>query len=357
MAAGLRLPAPVPQDLTQAVAGGAADEGVLVMAFWGMTRLGIASTVTVGLTLAATPALAQGSTPYAAAALPVEALRAPIPPQAYRTPEDGFTALAAAIRAHDERRLLAVLGEQARELVRSGDAMADRAARERFTAAYATRHEILRPAPNRAVLQIGEDGWPLPIPLVARSGTWRFDASQGAQALVDRRVGLNEFDTVKTLREIAEAQAEYARTAGRPGGLRAYARRFFSTPGQHDGLYWPGEPESPLGPLVAKASAGGYDSRHAGDQPQPFYGYLFRILGAQGPAAPGGALNYVVDGRMVGGFAVLAWPVQHGVSGVMSFMISHHGTVWESNLGLDTRRIARGITAFDPGLGWRPVVE
>ena len=326
------------------------------MAFWGMTRLGIASAVALVLNLTTTPTLAQSSTP-GIAAVTLEALRTPIPPQAFRTPEDGFAALAAAIRAHDEHRLLAVLGEQARALVRSGDAVADRAARELFSTAYATRHEILRPALDRAVLQVGDDGWPLPIPLVVRGGAWRFDARQGVQALVDRRVGLNEFDTVETLREIAKAQAEYARTAGRSGGFRAYARRFFSMPGQHDGLYWPGEPESPLGPLVAEASAGGYDSRPTGNQPRPFHGYLFRILEAQGSAAPGGALDYVVDGRLIGGFAVLAWPVQHGVSGVMSFMISHHGTIWESNLGLDTSRIARGITSFDPGPGWRLVVE
>ena len=144
---------------------------------------------------------------------------------------------------------------------------------------------------------------------------------------------------------------------GRQGGFQVYARHFFSTPGQHDGLCWPGEPASPLGSLVAAASTGGYAGRAAADQPQPYQGYLFRILEAQGAAAPGGMLDYDVGGRLIGGFAVLAWSMQYGVSGVMTFMISHHGTVWESNLGADTGRIARGMTAFDPGPGWRSVFE
>ena len=319
--------------------------------------LGMTSAGALLLGLATAPARAQGSPPQAAAASAAQVPRAPVQPQAFRTPEEGFAALAAAVRAHDERRLVAVLGEQARRLVRSGDPAGDRKAREQFSAAYASKREILRPAADRAVLQVGEDGWALPIPLMAHGGTWRFDAGKGVQELVDRRIGRNELDTIETLRAIADAEAEYARTAGREGGFRVYARRFFSTPGRHDGLYWPDEPESPLGPLVAAASAGGYGARGAADEPRPFHGYLFRILEAQGPAAPGGALDFVVDGRMIGGFAVLAWPVQYGISGVVSFMVSHHGLVWESDLGADTRRIARGIIAFDPGPGWRTVAE
>ena len=185
----------------------------------------------------------------------------PVPPQAFRSPEDGFAAMADAARAHDERRLLRILGEAARRLIRSGDPVADRAARERFAAAYAEKAEILWPAPYLAVLQVGNDGWPLPIPMVRHDDRWRFDARQGAQELADRRIGRNELDTVEVLHAIVDAQDEYARTAGRQGAFQSYARRFFSTPGTRNGLYWPaaeGEPESPLGPLVAAASAGGY---------------------------------------------------------------------------------------------------
>jgi hypothetical protein len=267
--------------------------------------------------------------------------------------------MADAARAHDERRLLRVLGGEARRLIRSGDPVADHAARERFAAAYAERAEILRPAPYLAVLQVGADGWPLPIPMFLHGHRWRFDARQGAQELVNRRIGRNELDTIEAVRAIVDAQDEYARTAGRQGALRGYARRFFATPGTRDGLYWPaaeGEPESPLGPLIAAASTGGYGRvRATNDTPRPFHGYFFRILEAQGPAAPGGAMDYVVDGRMIGGFGVIAFPAEYGVSGVQTFLASHAGVVYQRNLGRDTGRIARGITAFDPKPSWERV--
>jgi hypothetical protein len=284
----------------------------------------------------------------------------PVPPQAFRTPEDGFAALVAAMRAQDERRLLTVLGEAGRRLIRSGDIVADRAGREAFVAAYDRRAEILRPTPDRAALQVGEDGWPLPIPMRLSGGRWRFDAREGAQELIDRRIGRNELDVIETLRAVAEAQRDYAAGPGRDRVFRAYAQRFFSSPGQRDGLYWPsvpGEPRSPLGPLLAAASAGGYGGRGAGDAPQPYRGYYFRILTAQGPAAPGGAMDWVVGGRMIGGFAALAWPARHGSSGWKSFMISHDGVVWERDLGPDTAAAARAIQAFDPGPGWARVAE
>ena len=283
-----------------------------------------------------------------------EAPRPPAPPQNFRSAEEGFAALAAAIAAHDERRLLRILGEASRRLIRSGDPVADRAARDSFAASYATKHAIVRPAPDRAVLQIGEDEWPFAIPMVQRGSTWRFDARLGGQEIVDRRIGRNELDTIETLRAVADAQVEYARTAGRQGPFRAYARRFFSSAGQRDGLFWPtaeGEAPSPLGPIVAAASAGGY-ARAADGTPTPVHGYIFRMLEEQGPAAPGGARSFLVNGRMIGGFAVLATPAQYGNSGIMSFMISHDGVVWQRDLGPQTTRIARGITAFDPGEGW-----
>ena len=269
--------------------------------------------------------------------------------------------MAAAARGHDEHSLLRVLGEEARRLIRSGDPVADRAARDRFADAYSTKAEVLRPKADTAVLQVGDDEWPLPIPMVRRGGMWRFDAKQGVQELVNRRVGRNELDTIEVLRAIVTAQDEYARTVGRQGTFSSYARRFFSTPGMHDGLYWPataGEPESPLGPLVAAASTGGYSrGRAQDDRPRPFHGYLFRILEAQGPAAPGGAMNYVVDGRMIGGFGVIAVPAEYGVSGIQTFLVSHAGTVYQRNLGPDTARIARRITAFDPDPDWQKIPE
>jgi hypothetical protein len=284
----------------------------------------------------------------------------PVQPQRFRSPEEGFAALATAVRANDERALLRVLGDAGRALIRSGDPAADRAAREGFTASYDARNAIERRSPDVAVLVIGEDAWPLPIPMRLRGGAWRFDAAAGARELLDRRIGRNELDVIETLRAIVDAQGEFAAGPGRQGGLRAYAQRFFSTPGQRDGLWWPtaeSEPESPLGPLLAAASAGGYGSGARGGEPQPYRGYFFRILTAQGPNAPGGAMDWVVNGRLIGGFAVIAWPAQRGGTGWKSFMVSHDGVVWENDLGPDTARLARAMRAFDPGPGWTRVAE
>jgi hypothetical protein len=275
--------------------------------------------------------------------------------EGFATPEAGFAVFAEAMKAHDEAPLLRLLGPVSRRLIWSGDAVADRAAREKFSAEYAAKAEIQRPAPGRAELLVGADAWPLPIPLVERGGTWRFDAAAGARTLLERRIGRNELATIEVLRAIGDAQAEYAATAGRDGAFQSYARRFFASAGTRDGLYWPtavGEPQSPLGPLAAEASAGGY---RRGATPQPYHGYLFRMLEAQGPQAPGGPLSYVVQGRMIGGFGVLAWPAQWGSSGLATFMTSHHGAVWQANLGRDTAARVRRIEAFDPGPGWTRV--
>lgn len=314
----------------------------------------------LAVVLSASSALAQAPAPPAPAPTAERARQPAIPPQPFASPEHGFAALAAAAHNHDQRGLLRILGSAGQRLVASGDAVADRAALDQFAAAYAQKAEILLPSPGRAVLQVGTDAWPLPIPMRERDGRWRFDAAAGAQTIIDRRIGRNELDTIETLRAIADAQHEYAATAGRRGALRTYASRFFSTPGQQDGLYWPtaaGEPPSPLGPLAAAASAGGYSRARQGDAPRPFHGYVFRMLYAQGPAAAGGAMDYRVNGQLYGGFAVLAYPARYGSTGIKTFMISHHGAVWERDLGPDTARAAAAITRFDPGEGWSRVAE
>lgn len=213
---------------------------------------------------------------------------------------------------------------------------------------------------GRALLQVGNDDWLLPIPMRQRGGSWRFDAREGASEIVNRRIGRNELDTIQTLRAVVDAQDEYARTAGLQATFRVYARRFVSSPVQHDGLYWetaPNESPSPLGPFVAAASAGGYRLLQPGDPPRPINGYLFRILEAQGPSAPGGAMSYVLGGRMLGGFAVIAWPVEYGSSGIQTFMVSHDGEVWQRDFGRDTARIVRSIAAFDPSKAWSRVSD
>jgi hypothetical protein len=309
--------------------------------------------IIAALALAAPAALAQDAAPPRAAA---EAT--PRPAAAglpFASPEDGFAALATAIAAHDEARLLRILGPAGRELVLSGDRVADKAARDAFTAEYRRHQAIERTPPNRAILLLGADAWPLPIPMVEREGAWRFDTRAGAQELIDRRVGRNELDAIASLRAIVAAQFEYAASAGRQGPWRAYARRFFSTPGQRDGLYWAsaeGEAESPLGPLAAQAAQGGYGRGVRDGTPRAFHGYFFRMLEAQGPSAPGGARDYLVDGRMIGGFAVLAWPARYGASGIQSFIVSHGGVVYQADLGPRTDERAGRITAFDPDEEW-----
>lgn len=309
--------------------------------------------------LGGAPALAQAPAPSTQPAPQAEAPR-PVPPRTFRSPEDGFAALVAALRAGGGQRLEPIVGTVGMSPFRDPDPVAARTARERFLAAQAEKAEIVRPAPDRAVLQVGEDAWPMPVPMIRRGNGWRFDVAAARQEILDRRIGRNELDAIETMRAIADAQDEYARTAGRQGAFRTYARRFFSTPGQRDGLYWataPGERPSPLGPFAAAASAGGYAAPRPGDAPQAYHGYLFRILERQGPAAPGGAFDYIVNSRMIGGFAVIATPYRHGTTGIMTFMISHHGDVWQANLGPDSARIAAGMTAFDPGEGWEKVEE
>ncbi len=296
----------------------------------------------------------------AAAVEPQAQAPRPVPPQAFRSPEDGFAALVAALQARNARQLQRVIGSANMPLVRDADVAARQRARERFLAAYAEKAEITRPAPDRAVLQVGNDGFPLALPMVQRGGQWRFDSAAARQEILDRRIGRNELDTIETLRAIADAQDDYARTAGRQGAFRVYARRFFSSPGQRDGLFWPtteNEPPSPLGPFAAAASTGGYARPRPGDAPQPYQGYLFRILDRQGPDAPGGRREYGVTGRMIGGWAVIATPYRYGSTGIMTFLISHHGDVWQANLGPETARLAASVTEFNPGQGWEKVPE
>jgi hypothetical protein len=311
--------------------------------------------------LCAAPAFAQAP----AAEPPAGATEAPpaprvVPPQAFRTPEDGFAALVAALQARSETRVERVIGSANMPLVRDADVAARQRERERFLTAHAQKAEVTRPAPDRAVLLVGNDGFPLPLPMVSRGGMWRFDSAAARQEILDRRIGRNELDTIETLRAIADAQDEFAATAGRQGAFRAYARRLFSSPGQRDGLYWPtgaGDAPSPLGPFVAAASAGGYARPRPGDAPQPFHGYLFRLLERQGPDAQGGEMDYVVNGRMIGGWAAIATPYRYGSTGIMTFMINHRGDVWQANLGPETARLAAQITAFNPGEGWTKVAE
>lgn len=263
-------------------------------------------------------------------------------------------ALAAANRDNDVGALEQILGTESASLISSGDEAQDRSDRANFVSLYETHHRFIATAPGRLTLVVGKDEWPLPIPLVKSDGAWKFDSVAGAKQLLYQRIGTNELAAIKVCRAIQQAQLQYAASEhdGNPPGT--YAQRFRSQPGTQNGLYWPvaeGEAPSPAGPLLADAEVGGYE-RGKG---QPFHGYYFRILKAQGPHAHSGARDYIVDGRMTGGFAVLAYPVEYGSSGVMSFLVSRRGTVFERDLGSSTDETAAAIKTFDPDPSWKRV--
>jgi hypothetical protein len=279
----------------------------------------------------------------------------------FDSPEQAVEALVGATRADEEKSLLAILGPHGAKLIRSGDPVADREGREHFTAAYDQAHHIEHDGEKQAVLFVGTEDWPLPIPLVRDDGGWRFDTRAGEQQILDRRVGRNELNVIEVCRAYVQAQREYAALQASSGGKRQYAQRFMSHSGQHDGLYWPvtaEEQQSPLGPLVAQARAGGYVQESPGGKPRPYYGYYYRILTRQGTHASGGARNYIAaDGRMSRGFALLAYPAVYGDSGIMTFIVNQNGIVREKNLGPRTAALARGMSEYDPDASWRIALD
>lgn len=271
--------------------------------------------------------------------------------QAFAEPEDAARALADALRAHDQQALLAVVGAAAGKWLFTGDAVADRAEGERFLAAYDRQHAVKPLANNRAQLLVGNDDWAFPAPLVKQANGWVFDARAGKEEITNRRIGRNELDTIQTLLAIVDAQREYAMNDRDGNGFNDYAQRFISSPGKRDGLYWAtaqGEAPSPLGPLIGSAAREGYGKAGA-----PYHGYHYRILKSQGEAAKGGKYDYLVGDKLLGGFAVLAYPTKYGASGIMSFVVNHDGTVFEKNLGKETRARAERMKLFNPDAGWR----
>jgi len=276
------------------------------------------------------------------------------PQKTFATPEDAVVALVDAAVAANTQELLALFGPDGKKVLDSGDPVMDQRNREVFLVAYAERAALMAVGPNRRVLYIGYEDWPLPIPLVKEGKAWRFDTAAGAQEILYRRIGRNELNTIDVAQVYVQAQQEYAAQArdGKPAG--AYAQKFASTPGKHDGLYWKSEDPEELSPLGEFAAAAhGY--RSTDGQPTPFHGYLYRILTAQGKSATGGELNYVANGEMRNGFALVAYPAAYRVSGVMTFIVDQDGVVYQKDLGAETPRIAADIGRFDPDSSWQKV--
>lgn len=274
----------------------------------------------------------------------------------FDTPEQAVATLVSALERDDAKELRRLLGPGTDDLLSSGDAVADRGARESFVERFREQHALAAGGPDDLVLQVGPDLWPLPVPLVRHDGRWYFDGAAGANELVLRRIGGNELRTIDVMRGFVAAQTEYAAHARDGAGAGVYARRFHSEPGKQDGLYWkvgPGEVPSPAGPMLAAAAAEGYSS--APTQGTPYHGYVYRMLFAQGPAANEGARGYLVDDELTNGFALLARPAVYGVSGVMTFMVNQDGVVWQRDLGSDTTRAADAIREFNPDASWTPI--
>jgi hypothetical protein len=276
----------------------------------------------------------------------------------FATPEAAVDALIAANRGNHIGKLLAILGPDGIELIRSGDPVADRRGRRLFVAAYDEAHKLDREGDTKAILIVGENEWPLPIPLIRERARWRFDTKAGASEILSRRIGRNELSVIEVCRAYVAAQREYFAEKLGPNGSPEYAQHLMSKVGLRDGLYWPvkpGEVESPLGPLIARARAAGYRPGTPHPKPRPYYGYYFHILTQQGQNAPGGAKNYLVNGQMTGGFALIAYPATPGDSGVMTFIVNQNGIVYQKNLGPKTRRIAPAIVQYDPDPSWKAI--
>jgi hypothetical protein len=274
----------------------------------------------------------------------------------FATPEEAADALVKAVKAGNRGDTLLILGAQAGGWISSGDKVADRATAERFAAAYDAKHSIARDG-DKATLVFGPDDYPFAFPIVKSGERWKFDTEAGHDELLARRIGENELTTLQVMQAIVDAQMEYASADRNKDGVRDYAMKFASSPGKRDGLYWPvkeGEEPSPLGPLVVQAAGEGY-GKNKPTGASAYHGYRFKMLRGQGKNAQGGALDYVVKGYAIGGFAVLAYPAKYANSGIMSFIVNHDGTIYQKDLGPGTEAAAQKIVRFDPGPGWSEV--
>ena len=281
-------------------------------------------------------------------------------PMVFDGPEAAVGALVAALNARDRDALIAVFGPENEDVALTGDPDEDRAIWTEFMAEYEILNRMEIVDGDRATLFIGRDLWPFPADIVAVDGGWSFDAAGAREEVRLRRIGLNELDVIDLLHGYVRAQAAYRRSDPDGDGLPSFAAGILSSPGTRDGLYWPpepGAPESPVGDFMARAAADGYGFEGVDVEPDPYLGYYYRVLRKQGPSAPGGAVDYVVDGRMLAGHALLAFPADYGGSGIMSFMVGEAGVIYEADLGKDTLSVAGAIDVFDPGEAWSQVEE
>ncbi len=276
----------------------------------------------------------------------------------FKSPEAAVKAFAAAIEADDLKALLTIFGPGAKELIFSGDEVYDKTGRELFAKSFAEMNKLVREGDRKVFLHVGSDDWPFPIPIVKKGRTWFFNTEEGKHEILHRRIGRNELNTIQTCLAYVDAQREYASTDWDNNGLFEYAQTFTGIREKTDGLYWEakaGEKESPIGLLAAMAAEGEITRAKSGLKPVPYHGYYFKILKSQGKYASGGAYDYVVKGKMIGGFALVAYPAKYAVSGVKTFIVNHDGVVYEKDLGKETEKIAQGMKQYDPDKTWTSV--
>jgi hypothetical protein len=274
----------------------------------------------------------------------------------FGSPEEAFTAMVKAMKGQDAEELVAIFGPGSKKLVFSGDDLADKAVRDNFVKAYEEKNRIETIDGNKTILHVGNNDWPLPIPLIKNGNVWRFDTKAGKEEILQRRIGRNELSAIKTCQAYVDAQLEYAAGDYDGDGLFEYAQKFVSAPGKKDGLFWEtkeGEPQSPLGALIAVAAGEGYLAKEGKNKAVPFHGYYFKIIKEQGKDAPGGAYSYLANGKMIGGFALAAYPAQYGNSGVMTFIVNKEGLVYQRNLGRNTAKIVQAMKAYNPDQTWK----
>ena len=307
----------------------------------------------------AKPATTKPATPTSGAqttttAKPAPAPKPPVGARAFATTKEAADALIQAAAASDEATLLAIFGADNKDLVETGDEVRDKSYVEAFSKlAKEAQRVVVNPSnASLATLEVGNDRWPLPVPLVKVAGKWYFDAAAGREEVLRRRIGGNELDAIEVCRGFVEAQKEYALTKHDDSKVHQYAQRIISTPGKHDGLYWKnadGTDGGPIGEAVAKAIQEGYELK----SPSAYHGYMFRVLKGQGAAAPLGEMDYMIGDAMIGGFALLATPAEYGVTGIQAFMVSYNGIVYQKDLGKDTVELAKKIDRYNPDKTWK----
>lgn len=299
------------------------------------------------------PLFALAASPTSVAPAQAETVKA----QSFQTPDDAAKALLEAARGDGRDKIIALFGSHDAELLSSGDEVEDNNNRSEFVTLAQEKMVVEKVGEDKAIVHVGNTDWAFPIPVVKNGDNWQFDAEQGRQEILNRRIGRNELSTLSAIRGYVEAQFDYANSDRDGDDVSEYAQKMQSEPGKNDGLFWEaeaGQPQSPLGPLIAEARAEGYKVKGATEKSSPYHGYYYRILTRQGSNAPGGKYDYIINGNMIAGFALIAFPAQYGASGIMTFVVNHQGKIFQKDLGPKTADIADKIKEYNPDSTWEP---